>query len=109
MTHMKPSSSAEQQPVVQLQGCRQRLLILGTLVVLAALIGGFLLISSLTNQPNTNPLLRVVPANQAVVQHVTGVSSSIVQAVGTGGVPDPQNVEIYIQARRMHIHVEFSE
>jgi hypothetical protein len=63
--------------------------IVGTLVVIATLISGYFTVTWLYNRPNTNPLLKVVPANQALVQQVTSVSPSTVQTVGTGGLPNP--------------------
>lgn len=68
---------------------RRLFVIAGVLLVSAALLGGYAIASWLANRPNTNPLLRVVPADQAVVQQVTGVPRSVVEAVGTGGLPNP--------------------
>jgi len=85
----KPSGSAGREPVIHQQGRRQLFLIGGTLAVIAVILGGFFIINLLTNRPNTNRLVKVVPADQVIVQQVTGVSPSTVQAVGTGGVPNP--------------------
>ncbi|HEY1347998.1 MAG TPA: DUF929 family protein [Ktedonobacteraceae bacterium] len=68
---------------------RRLLVLAGVLLMGAALIGGYVLATRLANRPNTNPLLRVVPADQTIVQEVTDVPPSIVQAVGTGDLPNP--------------------
>src|SRR5712692_7122547 len=89
MIEMKRFGSGRQGLGVRKPAHRRLLVIIGTLVVIAALIGGYFIVTWLYNRPNTNPLLKVVPANQSIVQQVTGVSQSTVQAVGTGGLPNP--------------------
>jgi uncharacterized protein DUF929 len=89
MIETKRSGSGRQGLGVRQLAHRRLFVIIGTLVVIAALIGGYFIVTWLYNRPNTNPLLKVVPANQAIVQQVTGVRQSTVQAVGTGGLPDP--------------------
>jgi len=91
------------------QLARRRLfVIIGTLVVIAALIGGYFIVTWLYNRPNTNPLLKVVPANQAIVQQVTSVSQSTVQAVGTGGLPNPlKHIQGQPSLLGPHGHPEF--
>lgn len=68
---------------------RRLVVLIGVLLVSAALIGGYWLASWLANRPNTNPLLRVAPADPVVIHLVTDVSPPVVQAVGTGGLPNP--------------------
>ena len=89
MIEMKRFGSGRQGLGVRQLAHRRLLVIIGTLVVIAALIGGYFIVTWLYNRPNTNPLLKVVPANQSIVQKVTSVSQSTVQAVGTGGLPNP--------------------
>jgi hypothetical protein len=89
MIETKRTGSGRQGLGVRQLAHRRLFVLIGTLVVIAALIGGYFIVTWLYNRPNTNPLLKVVPANQAIVQQVTGVSQSTVQAVGTGGLPNP--------------------
>jgi hypothetical protein len=89
MIEMKRFGSGRQGLGVRQLAHRRLLVIIGTLVVIAALIGGYFIVPWLYNRPNTNPLLKVVPANQSIVQRVTGVSQLTVQDVGTGGLSNP--------------------
>jgi Domain of unknown function (DUF929) len=89
MIETKRSGSSRQGPGARQLAHRRLFVLIGTLVVIAALIGGYFIVTWLYNRPNTNPLLKVASANQAIVQQVTGVSQSTVQAVGTGDLPNP--------------------
>lgn len=68
---------------------RSRLyMVIGVLTLIAAIIVAIFLLKNFQPpaQTNTNPLLKPVPADSAIVQQVTGVSPSTWQAVGTGGL-----------------------
>jgi hypothetical protein len=86
-----------------------RLLVLtGVVLVSVTLIGGYIIATWLAHRPNTNPLLHVVPADPAVVQETTDVPESVVQAVGTGGLPNPLILirgQPFLQG--LHGHPEF--
>jgi hypothetical protein len=108
MIEKKRSGSSRQGPGVRQLAHRRLLVIIGTLVVIAALIGGYFIVTWLYNRPNTNPLLRVLPANQAIVQQVTSVSQSTVQAVGSGDLPNPlKHIQGQPFLRGPHGHPEF--
>lgn len=87
---------------------RRLLVFAGVLTVITVLIADSPIATRLATRPNTNPLLHVVPADPTVVQEVVGVPQSIIQAVGTGDLPDPLT---YIRGQPFlqgpHAHPEF--
>ncbi len=64
----------------------RRYLSLGIPVLTVAILGIYVLVWLVNN---ANPALRASPADQQVVQRVTGVSQSTWQHVGTGGLSNP--------------------
>jgi hypothetical protein len=65
---------------------REVYLVLGVLAALVVIIGGFVLIEHFQSQ-GTAPAAQ--PANAGLVEEVTGVSSTVWEAIGTGGVTQP--------------------
>ncbi len=63
---------------------RPWLLVVGTLVVIAVIVGIFLYISH--QSPSSNAVQTPVPTDNTVLKAVTGVDPSVSNAVGTGGV-----------------------
>jgi hypothetical protein len=64
----------------------RRYLSLGIPVLIVAIVASYVLVWSVSN---SNPTLRASPADQRVVQRITGMSQSSWQRIGTGGLSNP--------------------
>lgn len=69
-------------------------MVIGVLVLIVAFIAAVIFFRNApASQTNTNPNLKPKPADATVVQQVTGVAQVTWEAVGTGGVNNPIQVQ----------------
>jgi hypothetical protein len=65
-------------------------MIIGVIALIIVIIGVFIILSRLpASQTNTNPLLKIVPADATTVQQLTGVKQATWETIGAGGVKNP--------------------
>src|SRR5437899_11544255 len=73
-----------QGPIIRRQDRSQLYMIIGALALIGAFIGLFIYLRSSSSAPAP-----AAPANQAIVQQVTGVNQTTWQKIGTGGLNNP--------------------
>lgn len=87
-------SSGGRGPTIRKKDRTGLYMVIGVLVLIAAFVVAVIFLRNApASQTNTNPNLKPKPADATVVQQVTGVSQVTWEAVGTGGVNNPFQVQ----------------